>query len=43
VPTVVLADAVEAEGSVDRVSALYDVSPTAVRDAIGFEKYLQAA
>jgi len=42
VPTVVLADAVKAEGSVDRVTRLYDVSASVVRDAVKFEKYLAA-
>jgi uncharacterized protein (DUF433 family) len=43
VPTVVLADAVEAEGSVERVSKLYDVTPSIVRDAVRFESTLQAS
>ncbi|MBR0967957.1 hypothetical protein JQ554_27370 [Bradyrhizobium diazoefficiens] len=42
VPTIVLADAVKAEGSVERVSKLYDVSPSAIRDAVKFEKSLAA-
>lgn len=42
VPTVVLADAVKAEGSVERVSELYDVSVAAVRDAVKFEQSLAA-
>ncbi|QAU44599.1 DUF433 domain-containing protein [Bradyrhizobium guangzhouense] len=42
VPTITLADAVKAEGSVERVSKLYDVSPSAVRDAVRFEKSLAA-
>jgi uncharacterized protein (DUF433 family) len=42
VPTVVLADAVKAEGSVDRVTRLYDVSASVVRDAVKFEKSLAA-
>jgi uncharacterized protein (DUF433 family) len=42
VPTIVLADAVKAEGSVERVSKLYDVSPSAVRDAVKFEQSLAA-
>jgi len=42
VPTVVLADAVKAEGSVERVTRLYDVSASAVRDAVKFEKSLAA-
>ncbi|MDA9443059.1 hypothetical protein XH98_28965 [Bradyrhizobium sp. CCBAU 51745] len=42
VPTVVLADAVKAEGSITRVSRLYDVSPSAVRDAVKFEQSLAA-
>lgn len=43
VPTVTLADAVKAEGSVDRVSYLYDVPPAVIRDAVNFEKSLLAA
>jgi uncharacterized protein (DUF433 family) len=42
VPTVVLADAVKAEGSVERVTRLYDVSASVVRDAVKFEKSLAA-
>jgi uncharacterized protein (DUF433 family) len=42
VPTVVLADAVKAEGSVDRVVRLYEVSAPVVRDAVKFEKSLAA-
>ena len=42
VPTIVLADAVEAEGSVERVTRLYDVSASVVRDAVKFEKSLAA-
>jgi uncharacterized protein (DUF433 family) len=42
VPTIVLADAVKAEGSVDRVTRLYDVSASVVRDAVKFEKSLAA-
>ncbi len=43
VPTVALADAVKAEGSVERVALLYEVSAQAVRDAVRFEEYLRAA
>lgn len=42
VPTVVLADAVKAEGSVAQVTRLYDVSASAVRDAVRFEHSLAA-
>jgi len=42
VPTVVLADAVKAEGSLERVTRLYDVSARVVRDAVKFEKSLAA-
>lgn len=42
VPTVVLADAVKAEGSVERVTRLFDVSASVVRDAVKFEKSLAA-
>lgn len=43
VPTVVLADAVEAEGSIDDVSRLYDVPASVVRDAVQFEESLKIA
>jgi uncharacterized protein (DUF433 family) len=43
VPTVALAEAVAAEGSVERVAALYEVSVSAVRDALEFERSFQAA
>ncbi|ULJ71676.1 DUF433 domain-containing protein [Rhizobium gallicum] len=43
VPTVVLADAVEAEGSIDDVSRLYDVPASVVRDALHFEESLKIA
>lgn len=37
VPTARLAQAVEAEGSLDRVARLYEIKPTLVRDALAFE------
>jgi uncharacterized protein (DUF433 family) len=43
VPTIVLAEAAEAEGSIDRVAKLFEVSPNAVRDAVKFEEFLIAA
>lgn len=43
VPTIVLADAVKAEGSVERAARLYEVSPSVVRDAVRFEGGLRAA
>jgi uncharacterized protein (DUF433 family) len=43
VPTIALADAVEAEGSVKRVARLYELSEDEVRDAVRFEKHLRAA
>jgi uncharacterized protein (DUF433 family) len=43
VPTATLADAVEAEGSIARVSDLYDVPASVVRDAVRFEQQLLAA
>ncbi|MES0174250.1 hypothetical protein [Mesorhizobium sp. M0006] len=43
VPTVALAQAVEAEGFVEKVAPLFDVSATAVRDAMKFEESLQSA
>lgn len=42
VPTIVLGQAVEAEGSVEQVALLYDVSAAAVRDAVRFEHSLAA-
>lgn len=41
VPTVALADAVEAEGSIEYVAKLYDMSVGAVRDAVQFENELK--
>lgn len=43
VPTVVLAEAVEAEGSAERVAFLYEVPLRVVRDAMQFEASLKAA
>lgn len=43
VPTVTLADAFTAEGSIERVASLYEVTPGAVRDAVAYEQFLQAA
>jgi uncharacterized protein (DUF433 family) len=43
IPTVALADAVKAEGSVDRVARFFDVNPSIVRDAVNFENALLAA
>jgi uncharacterized protein (DUF433 family) len=43
VPTVVLADAVKAEGSIEIVSKLYDVPVSVISDAVKFEQYLLAA
>ncbi|MBC9207532.1 DUF433 domain-containing protein [Roseomonas aerophila] len=43
VPTIVLADAVQAEGSMERVAALYEVPLGVVRDALAYEQLLQAA
>lgn len=42
VPTVVLANAARAEGSVAEAARLYDASPSAVRDAVRFEHSLAA-
>lgn len=42
VPTAALADAVAAEGSADRVAAMYEVTVEAVRDAVKFESELRA-
>lgn len=38
VPTARLAQAVEAEGSVDRVARLFELKPAVVRDALTFER-----
>lgn len=43
VPTVALAQAVKAEGSVERVAYLYGVSNVEIRDAVEFQRELQAA
>lgn len=43
VPTIVLVEAVEAEGSVARVAALYEVDQAVVRDAVRFHEGLAAA
>ncbi|MAU99062.1 MAG: hypothetical protein CMP81_24800 [Fulvimarina sp.] len=43
VPTVVLAEAVKAEGSMERAARLYEVPVGVVRDAVLFEESLQAA
>lgn len=43
VPTIVLAEAVAAEGSVARAAALYEVDLAVVRDAVSFHKELAAA
>lgn len=43
VPTVVLADAVKAEGSIEIVSKLYDVPVSVIADAVKFEQSLLAA
>ncbi len=41
VPTVALAEAVEAEGSIERAAFLYDVSVSVARDAVHFERQLR--
>lgn len=43
VPTIALAEAVEVEGSPERVAFLYEVSVSVVRDAVKFEASLRAA
>ncbi|MDF2371977.1 MAG: DUF433 domain-containing protein [Rhizobiaceae bacterium] len=43
IPTVVLAEAVDSEGSIERVARLYEVTKAAVRDAVRFEDTLKAA
>lgn len=42
IPTVVVAEAVKAEGSIQRVAHLYEVSVSAIKDAIKFEELLAA-
>lgn len=42
VPTTALADAVEAEGSIEFVAKIFEVSVSAVRDAVQFENELKA-
>lgn len=42
VPTITLADAVKAEGSLKNAAFLYDVPLSVVRDAVAFEKSLTA-
>jgi uncharacterized protein (DUF433 family) len=41
VPTIALADAAEAEGSLDRVARIFEVAPAVVRDAVAFERSLR--
>jgi uncharacterized protein (DUF433 family)/DNA-binding transcriptional MerR regulator len=43
VPTTILAQAAEAEGSLERVAKIFDVTLSAVKDAVKFEEYLLAA
>ncbi len=43
IPTSTLADAVEAEASIERVARLFEVPPSVVRDAAAFEQSLKAA
>ena len=43
VPTIALAQAVEAEGSVEDVARQFEVAPSVVRDAIRFEESLKSA
>lgn len=43
VPTIALAQAVEAEGSLTRAAELFEVSPAVVRDALMYERSLEAA
>lgn len=42
VPTITLSDAVKAEGSIERVAELFDVTKSVVNDAINFEQSLAA-
>lgn len=43
VPTIVLDDAVKAEGSIERAAKLYEVSASVIRDAVQFEASLRTA
>lgn len=43
VPTIALADAVVAEGSIARVAAIYEVDKNVVQDAVRFHEELQAS
>lgn len=43
VPTVVLAEAVKAEGSIARVAAIFEVDKAVVQDAVRFQEELMAA
>lgn len=43
VPTIVLAEAVKAEGSISRVAAIYEVERSVVQDAVRFQEELMAA
>lgn len=43
VPTVALSDAVNAEGSIEKVSRLFEIPAPIVRDAVKFEESLEAA
>jgi uncharacterized protein (DUF433 family) len=42
ITTVALAEAVEAEGSIERAAWAFEVTSAAVRDAVGFERQLRA-
>ena len=43
VPTIALAEAVKAEGSLLRVAAMYEVEKSVVQDAVRFHEELMAA
>ena len=43
IPTIVLRQALEAEGSIQSVSRLYEIPPSVIRDAVAFEVSLEAA
>ena len=43
VPTITLAESVKAEGSISRVAAIFDISRSAVQDAVKFHEELLAA
>jgi uncharacterized protein (DUF433 family) len=43
IPTEAIADAIKAEGSIDKVAALFEISKRRVEEAVAFENQLQRA